>query len=314
MPVHRPFSLRSSWLLLLLLTLFAFNLYADDSQTWLAKGKQQLAQSHDDEAVYWLEKAAAQHNQQAQKLLGAYYAQHQQWQQASFYQLQQALSGDSQALVQLGQWLSGVEPSVLLTIDWTEVLYQLASDSNPQAQQLYDQWLENKFNQRRTAQLDSAPPPLLSSVTAPLQSHEEETHTQWLWIGLAMCAVLIIVVIGLWQSKRKASSDKAAPEQVPDHQQQLIKQQRLLLAMKNKITQLQKQLEQQQSLTATQSVSDAYALLGFDPHEPLSQRQLKSRYKALAKLYHPDCGGSERQMQKLNQAVKALAQQLKNAS
>lgn len=314
MPFHRDACQPYLWLLVFFLVLLPGQLRADDSQAWLLKGEQQLKLNNDDEAIYWLEKAAAQHNAKAQQLLGHYYAGQQEWQKAIFYQLQQALDGNTQALIQLGQWLSVVDPKTLIDLDWTEVLYRLASDSNPQAEPLYNQWLEQKFNQQRSAQLDSEIQSQIAPVAAPNPRPIATPLSFGVWLPLASFALFVVLAFLFWRVRRQRRTAPSVPTTTTDHEQQLIKQKRLLLAMKSKITELQKELEHQKSQASPHPLSEAYALLGFDQQDALTLQQLKARYKILAKIHHPDCGGSERHMQKLNQAVKTLAHHLKSTS
>ena len=48
----------------------------------------------------------------------------------------------------------------------------------------------------------------------------------------------------------------------------------------------------------------ALTVLGLPPTANL--QQIKRRYRALAKRYHPDCGGDQRQMQKIIAAYEFL--------
>ncbi len=48
----------------------------------------------------------------------------------------------------------------------------------------------------------------------------------------------------------------------------------------------------------------ALAVLGLPPTS--TPQQIKRRYRALAKRYHPDCGGDQRQMQKIIAAYEFL--------
>lgn len=48
----------------------------------------------------------------------------------------------------------------------------------------------------------------------------------------------------------------------------------------------------------------ALTVLGLPPTS--TPQQIKRRYRALAKRYHPDCGGDQRQMQKIIEAYEFL--------
>lgn len=47
-------------------------------------------------------------------------------------------------------------------------------------------------------------------------------------------------------------------------------------------------------------------VLGFSPDEPLDPNKIKQRKRALAALFHPDKGGSQKAMQRVNDAADAL--------
>ena len=55
---------------------------------------------------------------------------------------------------------------------------------------------------------------------------------------------------------------------------------------------------------------DPRVVLGIPPSQPLTAAVIKQRRKALAAIYHPDRGGSDAAMQRINQAADALLAQL----
>lgn len=58
-------------------------------------------------------------------------------------------------------------------------------------------------------------------------------------------------------------------------------------------------------------VIHARALLGFAPNEALSEERIRDVRRQLAKRYHPDHGGSARQMTDVNQAAEILIASLR---
>jgi hypothetical protein len=55
----------------------------------------------------------------------------------------------------------------------------------------------------------------------------------------------------------------------------------------------------------------ARAVLHFSPKEALTEEKIRARRKALAKLAHPDAGGSDLEMQRVNKAAEILLKGLK---
>lgn len=55
---------------------------------------------------------------------------------------------------------------------------------------------------------------------------------------------------------------------------------------------------------------DPRVVLGFSPGASLTRESIKARQRALAALYHPDCGGSDEAMKRLNLATEQLLAQL----
>lgn len=58
------------------------------------------------------------------------------------------------------------------------------------------------------------------------------------------------------------------------------------------------------------ATDDARAVLGFGRSTPLTTRLIEERRKELALLFHPDRGGSNEGMQRINAAADALASAL----
>jgi len=55
---------------------------------------------------------------------------------------------------------------------------------------------------------------------------------------------------------------------------------------------------------------DPREVLGFPPDKPLTKSEIKARQKELARVFHPDRGGSVRSMQRVNDAAAALLAQI----
>lgn len=60
----------------------------------------------------------------------------------------------------------------------------------------------------------------------------------------------------------------------------------------------------------THELAEARAILNFAPDAHLTREQIKERQRKLAKLFHPDAGGSTAEMQRLNGAAKRLLDSL----
>ncbi len=53
-----------------------------------------------------------------------------------------------------------------------------------------------------------------------------------------------------------------------------------------------------------------YEVLGFPPDKPLLASEIKARQRELARMFHPDKGGSVRAMQRVNDAATTLLSQI----
>ena len=58
------------------------------------------------------------------------------------------------------------------------------------------------------------------------------------------------------------------------------------------------------------NIQDALEVLGLPPL--VSLKDIKQRYYLLAKKYHPDIGGDEEKMEKINRAYKLLKEYIEN--
>lgn len=53
----------------------------------------------------------------------------------------------------------------------------------------------------------------------------------------------------------------------------------------------------------------ACAVFGYSPEQIPNQTAIKRRFRQLSKIYHPDSGGADQEMKRLNQALKIISQQ-----
>jgi len=67
---------------------------------------------------------------------------------------------------------------------------------------------------------------------------------------------------------------------------------------------------QQQHQNPTTTGEDPRVVLGFSADATLTRASIKTRERELAALYHPDCGGSDEAMKRLNMATEQLLAQL----
>jgi hypothetical protein len=66
----------------------------------------------------------------------------------------------------------------------------------------------------------------------------------------------------------------------------------------------------QQPPQAAPAIAAARKVLGFGPREPLTRPIVKARQRELARTHHPDAGGSNEAMAKVNRAADDLLAQL----
>lgn len=286
------------------------------------------------EAFYWLEQAAlndyklAQYDLVEQYLTGGLIEPD--LNNAIYWLTKLAIAGDDKAQFELGQ-LYEKRAEVVDTHLQAKLWYQIAAETNPDAEQAYAQLLEQEFNQRRAKQIaklqqldaESTPSKQTNWVTDTLDSNT------WALAGLAL--VLSAGSLG-WlrhRGKQRKQHDSNASRasllelsSAENHKlkTQLSKQDAALKKQRQQIELLYSELKKQQNNTnqtrgvessANSPLALACAMFGFSQDNIPDVVKIKQRYKQLCKIYHPDLKGSDEEMKRLNHALKVILAQHK---
>ncbi|MGL5431073.1 MAG: molecular chaperone DnaJ [Vibrio sp.] len=274
------------------------------------------------EAFYWFLQAAEQQHPAAMAQVANSYMTGQGVEpdalQTQYWLTQLALSGNIRATTTLAAWYQQ-QTAPISTFDLAEIWYRVHAKQDPQAEQGYADLLEQKFNQQREKQLNSIAQfdqlidqDLSSPATTHEPTNQQDTQTNWWPFTLSILSLLmmalIIVLHRHWppRHRRLAAPDRELHTQL-QAQQLTIKRQKQQL---DQLLQTCQRLQQQSYNADQQKMVMALAQMGFEPTQSLDIKSVKLRYKQLSKIYHPDLGGSEQEMKRLNGAVKMVINSL----
>ncbi|WED23039.1 hypothetical protein L3Q72_06500 [Vibrio sp. JC009] len=258
---------------------------------------------------------AESNDTQAQLLLGQEYLAENKIKQAHFWLLKSALNGNLEALSNMGSLYEGQENAAISSLSLAENWYQAGSEqSSEEADQGYSRVLEKQFNQRRAKQvsaiaiLDKAADEALIQKAARLDS-EESNRGNKISVEVIVISVLILLVVLFVTIRRFFRTRKQ--NKSADQSKKLAEKERKILTLQKSLNrtfdQLKKVQQQNQKQSKDQSFALACAVLGFTPKNVPDDKVLKARYKKLCRVYHPDAGGSDEDMRRLNTAVKILS-------
>lgn len=286
-----------------------------------------------DEAIYWLEQAADSGSQQAAIDLANVYLANQSHQpdvtKAIYWLTRLALSDNYQAQFNLGKVYEGLSqaPSNLAL---AEVWYQVAAPNVPEAEDAYAKVLEMQFNAQRAKQVSSIDQLEVAfddsgiELSPVAQSKYESTaNNDFIYLSIALSIALIALLF--WHLKATRSLNKSSQHSLSENKQEQrqlqnkIKQHEATIkTQKRQLETLYRQFKKQQATqqrpqpsqptkTASENkLSLACALFGYKPDTIPDTKQIKTRYKQLCKIYHPDLKGSEEDMKRLNAALKII--------
>ncbi|HCE4788371.1 TPA: J domain-containing protein [Vibrio parahaemolyticus] len=268
---------------------------------------------------YWLEQSASQGYLPAQKQLAEDYSRGLtgavNYSQATYWFTSVALNDPRDRGFLLADFVQHHQKDIT-TSDLVEAWYQLASNTNPQAEEAYNHYLEERFNQLRAKQVSEIVELDKEATKEELPVAPQSTVTSdngtimWLAIG---GLVIALAGFGGWVTLRKQQRALAALSSQEANQTQQLDAKVKELEFTNK--QLKRQLEKVfKEFKKTRSQSDnhkvavACAMFGYTPQTIPDNQAVKLRYRQLSKLYHPDTRGSEEEMKRLNQAFKIISQ------
>ncbi|WP_191117530.1 J domain-containing protein [Vibrio campbellii] len=272
------------------------------------------------DARYWLEQSAHQGYLPAQKQLAEDYARglsgNIDYTQAVYWFTSVALNDPTDRGFLLADFVQHHQADVSNS-DLVEAWYQLSALKNPQAEQAYNQFLEERFNQLRAKQVSEI-------VELDKKATDEETQERVeiqqeakadesnIWYASGALAVTLLLGGGAFGFRRNSHKAKASAAYEASKAQQLETQvKELQFANKQLKRQLEKVFKEFKKIKGqpeNQKLLIACAMFGYTPQTIPDSKAVKLRYRQLSKLYHPDSRGSEEEMKRLNQAFKTISQ------
>lgn len=254
-------------------------------------------------------------NPQAQLELGRVYYGENKLKQAHFWYLHSVQNGNKQALAEIGKLFEDHANKPLDNLLMAENWYQLGNEQGvPEAEDGYSRVLEAQFNRRREKQvssiaiLDQAADEALTaegSATNTSYSVNQNKISSDIAIFLAILVMLLIVV----SSRRYFRTKKET--KLGNYEKELTEKRRKIRSLQSHLNKAHEQLTKFQRHNQSQNRDQSYALacsmLGFNPNRVPDEKAIKLRYKKLSRVFHPDAGGSEDEMKRLNAAVKIVA-------
>ena len=201
--------------------------------------------------------------------------------------------------------------------DLLEAWYQLAALKNPQAEEAYNQFLEERFNQLRAKQVSeiveldkTATHEEAQDISAFEQEQKAETTNIWYASGALGLSVLIGgFAFGYRRHNKKVEANIAhEASQSLQLQTQVKELQFANKQLKRQLEKVFKEFKKIKGQSDNQKLAIASATFGYTPQRIPDSKAVKLRYRQLSKLYHPDSRGSEDEMKRLNQAFKIISQ------
>ncbi len=226
-----------------------------------------------------------------------------------------AAAGDVNAQTALAKLYQSTPAAAIQPSALAEVWYHIASPKSDDAQQAYSELLEAQFNQRRAKQLASDP-----AIDAPL-SAAQNPHAGsafWPWLLSGILAIIWLATLSLlfkerFKKRQQSVSSQASEQQLEQLHAQIQQQNTLIKQQKRQLEGLFRQFKKLETepVVAKPEPKDhklglAASMFGFRLSSLPDEKQIKTRYKQLCKIYHPDLKGSDDEMKRLNHALKIL--------
>ncbi len=291
----------------------------------------------DQEARYWLERAATAGNQGAiQALINLSLQQShdsKHLNQAIYWLTQLAINGDTQAQVKLGQ-LYEQQTAPPKALDMAEIWYRIAAKHDENAQLGYERVLEQQFNAQRAKQVSSidqlevafdSPEVELNPVEKSKANASDDSAQPWIYVVATL--VIAIMALLVWHKKtvnslaqQERNADAKSSQETLKLREQVKMQDTTLKQQKRQLDTLYRQFKKLQASkqpSVEPTVKDnklalACAVFGYKATNIPSSKEVKARYKQLCKIYHPDLQGSEEEMKRLNGALKIVLTSVNN--
>ncbi|MGF1748029.1 hypothetical protein [Vibrio cionasavignyae] len=248
-----------------------------------------------------------------------------------------AVLGDKSTYGKLAKLYSDNNVNIPAT-DQAVLWYSLAAEQSSAFESEFEHALQQQFNERQRRQIDalqqqegiaapqaSLAQPAASASNQPNVSSEKHNNSNVIhnnsgtlswsthfvyWVVLLL--ILISVGYYLVQFKRSQSNERRGD---PRLQEVLQAQQRTIATLQHKLKIAQTTQKSAPTTPPPSAFEEAYLRFGFAPKQQklLTPTLLKSRYKQLSRIFHPDIQGSEDEMKQLNIAFKTLMLHVKQS-
>jgi TPR repeat protein len=228
-----------------------------------------------------------------------------------------AVNGDVTALGKVAKLYHQGAPKIA-DEDQAVLWYSLAKDASDSYQGAYELALQAQYNAQQLRQIEAlkqqeqANQQSSDSATSSIPLENSSAFSRWSHL-VYLTIIATLVAKQLYRHRQAKMQEKELANTTSDRdtveqlQGQLTKHQRYIKKLKQQLKIASgQQRPPQPAPQPTSTVRDAYLRFGFDPNQPLNAKQLKSRYKLLSRVYHPDAKGSEEEMKQLNLALRTL--------
>ncbi|GLR04342.1 J domain-containing protein [Vibrio hyugaensis] len=272
------------------------------------------------DARYWLEQSAHQGYLPAQKQLAEDYARgltgNIDDSQAIYWFTSVALNDPTDSGFLLADFIQHHQTEVT-NADLVDAWYQLSALKNPQAEEAYNQFLEQRFNQMRAKQVSEIVELDKKATVEEKQKQtkghgEHKAEPSQAWFASGALGLAILVGGGLFgyrrhhrQTQINAANDASKSLQLETQVKEL---QFTNKQLKRQLEKVFKEFKKVKNQSDGQKLVVACAMFGYTPQTIPDSKAVKLRYRQLSKLYHPDSRGSEEEMKRLNQAFKTISQ------
>ncbi|MEZ9174303.1 tetratricopeptide repeat protein [Vibrio kanaloae] len=286
-----------------------------------------------DDAFYWYSQSADNGNANAQFRLAELYLSGTGVEQSNKLALEwfikSALQGNKRASVEVAKiYESSLEKDLLQPLDAAQLWYEAALKDNPDAEDGYNRVLEAQFNQQRAKQISSIEQlndnidseiDTSQGLSQQVQSNQasrsnlsssNQTYSDYL-IGTTLAVLTsIISIIATFVISRKRQALKSGDSRLQQQsfEARLSSKDLTIKQQKRQLHAMLTELNKQKNSKDIQKIQVACALFGYTPNSIPEQRSVKTRYKQLSKIYHPDASGCDEEMKRLNNALKTLLQ------
>lgn len=250
----------------------------------------------------------------AQLELGRTYYSENKLKQAHFWYLNSIQNGNKQALAEIGKLFEDHANKPIDNLILAENWFELGNEQGiPEAEEGYSRVLEAQFNRVREKQvssiaiLDQAADEALSNQNnqnnISVANDNKIPYEVLIFISTIALFILVITVRRFFRQKKESK--------LGTYEHQLSENRRKIRSLQSHLNKAHEQLTKLQRHSQLQSKDQSYnlacSLLGFNPNRVPDEKSIKLRYKKLSRIYHPDAGGSEDEMKRLNAAVKIVA-------